>query len=152
MTGAGRKPWSRIARGEGRRMIRFGGVGVVNTITDFALFGALIAAGASPAPANIAGFLGANLQSYLLNSRITFRVGGRPAALSPPGYMKFLAAHAMSLVASTAMVVILADRVGPLPAKAAAVGFTFVWNYAMSAIFVFARRNAASEGESGGYA
>jgi len=120
-------------------MIRFGGVGIVNTLADFIIFWALIAAGAPAVAANLAGFLGANLQSYLLNSRITFRAEGRPAAVSFSGYGRFLAAHAMSLAVSTILIVVLAERVGPLPAKAAAMGFTFLWNYTMSARFVFAR-------------
>ncbi len=128
-------------------MARFGGVGLANTIADFLIFWALIAAGTPPAPANVAGFLVANLQSYLLNSHITFRAEGRPAAVSFSGYGKFLAAHAISLALSTILIVVLADRVGPLPAKAASIAFTFLWNYAMSARFVFARRGLAADAE-----
>lgn len=136
------KPWSRAARDHGPRILRFGGVGVANTITDFAIFWLLIVGGLAPVPANIGAFFVANLQSYLLNARVTFRVDGRPAAVSPAGYMKFLAAHTMSLAVSTAMVAMLAARIGPLPAKAAAIGFTFAWNYATTAAFVFAQRAA----------
>lgn len=133
-------------------MIRFGGVGVANTIADFIIFWALIAAGAPAVAANFTGFLAANLQSYLLNSRITFRAEGRPAAVSLSGYGRFLAAHAMSLAVSTILIVVLADRAGPLAAKAAAMGFTFLSNYAMSALFVFARRDLAEGGQSRGRA
>jgi putative flippase GtrA len=145
MSDPGNKPWSRAARDHGPRMLRFGGVGVANTITDLALFWVLIVAGLSPVVANVAAFFGANLQSYLVNARVTFRVDGRPAAVTLPGYLKFLAAHAMSLAVSTAMVALLAHRIGPLPAKAASIGFTFAWNYAATAAFVFAKRAAHPE-------
>lgn len=133
-------------------MVRFGGVGVANTITDFAVFWVLIVAGLTPVLANLAAFFVANLQSYFFNARVTFRVAGRPAAVSPAGYLKFLTAHLMSLAVSTAMVVMLASRIGPLAAKAAAIGFTFAWNYAMTAAFVFARRGAHEDatGDAGG--
>lgn len=133
-------------RAERRRMLRFGGVGLVNTVADFAVFWALTALGAAPVAANGAGFVASNLQSYLLNSRITFRVDGRAAAISLIGYGKFLLAHTMSLVVSTLLIVALAERIGALPAKGAAIGVAFLWNYATSAAIVFARRGAATEG------
>ncbi|HPE32057.1 MAG TPA: GtrA family protein [Parvularculaceae bacterium] len=135
-----------VARREGGRMARFGGVGVANTIVDLIVFSALVAAQVPPVAANIASFLAGNLQSYLLNSRITFRVEGAPAPLSLRGYSKFLAAHLFSLALSTAVLLLLAHRIGPMPAKGVAILLGFVCNYAASAFFVF----GASHGERRG--
>lgn len=147
-----KKTLRRAARDHGPRILRFGGVGIANTVTDFALFWVLIVGGLAPVLANVAAFFIANLQSYFVNARVTFRVGGRPAAVSAAGYLKFMTAHLMSLAVSTAMVAMLAGRIGPLPAKAAAIGFTFAWNYATTAAFVFARRAAPRDanGDIGG--
>lgn len=121
----------------GRRLFLFGGVGVANTATDFLAFAALVALGLAPALANVLAFLLANAQSYLVNSRITFRTEDGPSALSPFGYGRFLAVHVVSLVISTAMIVAFAGVTGPLKAKAAATVFTFLWNYTVSALVVF---------------
>lgn len=143
-------PSGRAARVEGGRMLRFSGVGVINTVTDFAVFSIVVAAGITPVAANAVGFLAANLQSYLLNSRITFSEEGRAACVSLIGYIKFLAAHGMSLAVSTILILLLADRIGALPAKAAALGFALVWNYFTSAVFVFSRTAAPPGKEPGG--
>lgn len=132
-----RRTLGSAARREGKRMMRFGGVGLANTVTDFLVFVSLLTLSVSPLLANVAGFVVANLQSYALNSRITFRVSGAPAPVSPAGYGKFLAAHSFSLAISTAILLLLADRIGALPAKGAAMGFTFAWNYTTSALLVF---------------
>lgn len=131
----------------GRRFALFGGVGVVNTATDFATFAALVAAGVSPVAANGAAFLVANTQSYWLNSRVTFRDGGGPARLSFGGYGKFLGAHIVSLAISTAMIAAFAGVIGAVGAKAVAAIFTLAWNYMMSAHFVF-RAEAPGRGKA----
>lgn len=125
------------AASHGRRFVLFGGVGVANTATDFAAFAALIAAGISPVAANALAFFIANAQSYWMNSRVTFREAGRPAAISPGGYTKFLGAHLVSLLISTAMIAAFADVIGAVGAKALAAIFTLAWNYTMSAHLVF---------------
>lgn len=129
-------------------MMKFGGVGLVNTLTDFLGYAVLLAAGAAPLIANAFGFAAANAQSYLLNSQFTFREAGRAAQAAPAGYARFLAAHLASLAISTAMIALFADALGPIAAKAVAALFTFVWNYAASAIFVFRRRRAPVSGEA----
>lgn len=129
------------ARREGARMARFGMVGVANTATDFAVFAGLLLLGLAPMIANGAGFLAANLQSYLVNARVTFvERGGAPAPVSLSGYVKFAGAHILSLVFSTAMLFALSDLIGPFAAKAAGAVFTFLWNYWSSAIFIFGPR------------
>ncbi len=106
-------------------------------MTDFAVFGVALSAGLSVAPANIVAFLIANVQSYFLNARLTFRNGGKGAALSLRGYAKFLFAHTFSLAFSTAIVAGLTPHLGPWPAKLIALAAAAVWNYSASAFFVF---------------
>ncbi|MEQ8936266.1 MAG: GtrA family protein [Amphiplicatus sp.] len=124
-------------RRHGGRMALFGGVGLFNTLTDFLVFAALVAGGFAPALANVAAFFVANAQSYAVNARVTFREQGAPAPLSFGGYARFAAAHLISLAVSTAIVLVLAEKLGPYAAKGVALIVTFAWNYAMTALFVF---------------
>lgn len=135
-------------RRHGGRMALFGGVGLFNTLTDFLVFAALVAGGLAPAFANVASFFVANAQSYAVNARVTFREKGTPARLSVGGYAKFAAAHLVSLVVSTAIVFVLAEKIGPYAAKGGALVVTFVWNYTMAALFVF-RPGAPKAGGEG---
>jgi putative flippase GtrA len=127
------------ARAHGARLTRFAGIGVLNTACDFGVFAGLLALGTHPLLANAAAFVIANLQSFLLNARVTFRSGGAPARVSLSGYAKFAAAHLASLAISTAFVAAFSRILTPLGAKAASAVFTFAWNYAASAFFVFCR-------------
>ncbi|MEX0644983.1 MAG: GtrA family protein [Parvularculaceae bacterium] len=134
-----------LAGRHGRRIALFSGVGVVNTITDFVAYAALVGLGAFAPTANVIAFLGANAQSYIVNARITFREAGEPARLTLLGYAKFLGAHIVSLVISTAMIIAFADAIGAIAAKLASFAFTFAWNYAMSAFFVFRPRASVNK-------
>ncbi|MEZ5915487.1 MAG: GtrA family protein [Parvularculaceae bacterium] len=118
-------------------IMRFGVVGVGNVLTEFLVFNILMKAGFTLLAANAAGFLCANIQSYLVNAHVTFREDGAPAALSCKRYLRFFLAHSLSLAISTAFIAAFADAIGPNPAKLAAVGFGFIANYSMSALFVF---------------
>lgn len=118
-------------------MMRFGLVGIANLVTEFAVFNFLMQAGLPILAANAAGFLCANIQSYFVNAQVTFRENGAPARRSMRNYGRFFLAHCLSLAISTAFIAAFADNIGPNPAKLAAVGFGFVANYTMSALFVF---------------
>lgn len=133
-------------RRHGGRMARFGGVGLINTLTDFLIYAALVFAGLAPALANAASFFAANAQSYAINGYVTFRDPGEKAQYSVGGYLRFLAAHAASLAISTAVILAFADAYGAYLVKAAAIVFTFVWNYFASAFLVFRRKGASGEG------
>ena len=74
--------------------IRFGLVGVVNTAVHAGIVIALMETFAPPAfLANGVAFLFANLMSYFLNSKFTFK-----AALSVLNYLRFLLVSLVSLV------------------------------------------------------
>lgn len=128
-------------------MVRFGVVGVGNVATEFLVFNLLLHSGLAILLANAFGFLCANIQSYLINAHVTFREEGAAAPLSFDRYCRFLAAHSLSLAISTAFIAAFADAIGPNPAKLAAVGFGFIANYSMSALFVF--RGGRSPRDSG---
>jgi putative flippase GtrA len=125
-----------------RGLMRFGTVGVFNVATEFTVFGLLIAAGAAPLAANAAGFLCANSQSYLVNARFTFRENGKGAPLSLGAYARFFAAHSASLGVSTMFLVALGPAIGLFQAKTLAVGVCFLFNYLISAFFIFGRESA----------
>lgn len=138
---------SRLRRHTGA-MARFGAVGVGNLFTEFLVFGVLMHIGLAPVAANALGFLCANIQSYIVNAHVTFRKDGAAAPLAWRGYRRFFLAHCLSLAISTAFIIALGDHIGPYLAKAAAVGFGFLANYTMSALFVFpegGRRKESSE-------
>lgn len=132
-------------------MARFGLVGVGNLITEFAVFNVLMQAGLAILAANAVGFLCANIQSYLVNAHVTFRENGAAAPLSLRSYVRFFLAHCLSLAISTSFIAAFADEIGPNLAKLAAVGFGFIANYSMSALFVFrGGRRGESDGDAPG--
>lgn len=135
-----------ILRRHSGAMARFGVVGVGNLATEFAVFNILMHAGLAILAANAIGFVCANLQSYFINAHVTFRENGAAAPKSLRSYLRFFLAHCLSLAISTAFIAAFAGEIGPNLAKLAAVGFGFVANYSMSALFVFRK---ASPGESG---
>jgi putative flippase GtrA len=122
----------------GARFALFSGVGVFNTVTDFAVFTALTAVDLVPLAANAVGFLAANGQSYLINARLTFRENGEAARMSPSGFLKFAGAHVLSLLLSSVSILLLSELMGAFAAKAAAAFVSVLWNYATSALIAFA--------------
>ena len=128
---------SRMLKHRGGQFFRFGLVGVANTVVDFMLYAVGLAAGLAPALANVAAFSVANLFSYFVNARVTFRRNGAAAPVSLKGYGAFWAAHLVSAAISTAIVFFFADRIGPFAAKGAAVVVTVFINYGASAFVVF---------------
>ena len=141
---------ARVRRHSGA-MMRFGAVGVGNLITEFTVFGLLMHFfGLTPVMANALGFLCANIQSYIVNAHVTFRKDGAPAQLTLKGYRRFFLAHCLSLGISTGFIIAFAGHIGPFLAKAAAVGFGFLANYTMSALFVFRRLADSDLGSESG--
>jgi len=133
--------------GHRRRFAVFSGVGVINTGVDFAVFAGLAAFGVHVALANIAAFLIANIGSYFLHTRITFR-GAGPADRGR--YLRFLGGHGVSLGVSTIIVTMLAAPIGAMTAKLIAVTFSLAWNYGVCTLFVFhtPSRNPKTPAES----
>ena len=126
-----------MARQHGVQFAKFGAIGAVNTVLDLGVYTVLIFFGTVAFAANFAAFIAANMVSYLMNARFTFRREGRAQPVSPGNYVKFCLAHAMSLVISTLTILLLADIIGPLLAKLASIPVTLLWNYLASAFVVF---------------
>ncbi len=122
-----------------RRVTSFGLIGFLNVATDFIVFFALVGMGVAPVAANIASFHVSNVQSYGLNSTVTFRTNGKRSPLTLKGYARFWAVHLVGAAASTAIIYFVTPPLGVAVAKIIAVLAAFVCNYALSSLFVFQR-------------
>ena len=140
------------AQKHGRQLTLFSMAGVLNTALDFSIYIAGVAVGVAPLGANAAAFFVANMFSYLVNAKVTFRRDGVAAPLSFARYAAFVSAHLLSLGISTSLVFWLADEMGPYIPKAAAVFITLFVNYGASAFVAFRPRRGPGErapGDSG---
>ena len=133
----------------GRQLTLFSMAGVFNTALDFSIYAAGVALGLAPLGANAAAFFIANIFSYIVNAKVTFRREGVAAPLSFARYAAFLGAHLLSLGISTTLVFWLADEMGPFIPKAAAVFITLFVNYGASAFVAFRPRRGSGEGAPG---
>lgn len=122
----------------GVRMAKFAVVGTANTAIDFTVFLILFYGFGWPLlVANTFGW-GAGLgNSYLMNSRWTFRDPGRA---DRPARMALFAAFSLcGLILANAVIWLLALLLPAWLAKIGTVGATFAWNYWSSQRFVFVR-------------
>ncbi|MEL6361628.1 MAG: GtrA family protein [Pseudomonadota bacterium] len=128
-----------------RGAVLFATVGVFNALTDVGVFAFLhLTLGLGAVLSNTIAFLASNIQSYLLNSAITFRDENGRQPLSLRRYLKFAALHIFGFGVATAVLVLLKPYIGPIGAKLVSLVFVFVTNYTLSAIFVF-RKPAAEK-------
>jgi putative flippase GtrA len=116
--------------------IRFGLVGVINTLVDFAVF-VLLYRGTDldPLLCNGIAFLIAVTNSYILNHHWTFRGSG--STLSFKAYIRFVALNTGGLLIGTLAILLLGDFMPLELAKIIAAGLTLIWNYTCSKLFVF---------------
>lgn len=117
------------------QMMRFLVAGGIATLADATLFLAFIGQGMDARLSNILSYSGSAILAFLLHRHWTFRAG-EGGMLSQGG--RFAAMVLGGLLLSTALVWLLADRIGAVPAKALAIGATFCFNFALSRLFVFA--------------
>jgi len=120
--------------------IRYAAVGVLNTAVDLAVFALLVAgAGVAPVPANVVSFSAGAVNSFLWNRSWTFRAldNGKRTGRQ---FVEFGAVTLLGLALSTACVAVLAPVVGPMPAKLAGLGMTFVATFAVNRAVVFGGR------------
>ena len=119
------------------RFVRFCIVGAINTGIDLAVFSVLFyALHFGLLLANSIGFIAAVINSYLLNKIWTFE---DVSAHSPRRMGMFVLIALAGLGISNLVVYLLADSIGPLPAKLAAIAAVLVWNFGMTRKFVFSR-------------
>lgn len=98
------------------KMVRFGVIGVVNTLIDLAVFAVAISVGTPALLANVAGWIVAVAFSYFANSRWSFQrdrtLGDARSAL------RFILLGALiTLGVSSGAIVALAEPIGVMPAK-----------------------------------
>jgi putative flippase GtrA len=117
-----------MALGQHRKeLIRFGIVGVGNTLIDFGVFWLLTHVfGLWLLVANTLGFAAAVLNSYILNKYWTFGHTGRPAFKE---FRNFLIVVLIGLAISNITVYAFAEALGVYPAKGLSIIVTMIWNY-----------------------
>lgn len=117
-------------------LFRFGAVGVVSTVVDFAIF-AMLALGFdfNPVVANVIAYLVAVTNSFVLNNRFTFKGHGQRSVLA--AYARFVAVNTGGLMVSTLTIYLLAGLMPALAAKLVAIAFSLFVNYFASYFFVY---------------
>jgi putative flippase GtrA len=95
-------------RSEAARFVRFGVVGLSNTLLTLLAFALLTRAGVVADAASALGFLAGAVNGYLLNRAWTFRAEGHAGVHA----WRFTLLNAATLAASTLIVFVLVDCVG----------------------------------------
>ncbi|MBF0255408.1 MAG: GtrA family protein [Gammaproteobacteria bacterium] len=130
------KPFLINKDSKGGELLRFGLVGVVNTLVDLALFLLFyLGFGLAPLLANALAFAVAVSNSYLLNQRWTFRSGSTPLSLR--GYATFVLLNSGGLLLGSLALLLLVRYMPVELAKLCATGLTLAWNFSLSRRFVF---------------
>ncbi len=119
----------------GPQAVRFGGIGVLNTLLDLGLFWLLLGTGVDAVPAHVASYSAGIVCSFVLNRHWTFGSQGHWGG----EFVRFLGVNAVSLAATTAAVAATA-AVDPMFAKLLALGVSFCINFGLSRRFVFRPR------------
>lgn len=138
-----------VLAGEIRKMVSFGIIGVTNALVNYVVTVGVTVLALSPlglAASDVAlglakalGWAVAVSNSYLLNTRFTFRreSGGR---FSLATYLRFVASGTVGLAVEVASF-LLAVRYLPLSVAAIVpIGLAFLVNFAMARLFVFSRK------------
>ena len=127
--------------------VRFGLVGLLKTVLDFATFNLVLLltqteGGLMVLVANTAGFVVAVSASFVLNGRFTFRAAARPR-----GFWLYVLVSVIGLVlynGGLALILLLADPRGALAlnvAKLVPLALSLIWNFVGYRHFVFGPRN-----------
>jgi putative flippase GtrA len=140
------------------KVVRFGVVGALNTLIDFAVLNLLLALfgvtrGWPLVLCNAAAFLTASLNSYFLNKNWTFVQKGRASLRQ---YLAFLALAAAGLLINSLVLYLLVTgftRPSWLTptlwvnvAKAGVSGASIAWNYLACRYVVFGKRVVRGDG------
>jgi len=123
--------------------VKFGLVGVVNTLVDVVLFSLLLhMTSIGIAAANLASYGTGVVVSYFLNKTWTFSQD----AQARPGssFVRFVAVSVLAAGVSSLVVLGLCSFVPPLPAKALSLPVMFGFNFLLVRHFVFRRSDATT--------
>lgn len=119
------------------KVIRFGMVGVVNTVIDLVLFSLLVQGAAlAVVPANILSYGTGIVNSFLMNRAWTFSDRSRGKALLK-SFSLFVGINLLGLALSTLLVLLFSQVMDPILAKVTSVPLVFVWNYLASRHLAF---------------
>ena len=117
--------------------LRFGFVGVTNTLITWALYGLLIYGAAfDAAPANAIGWTAGIAWSFFWNRRWTFAAHLSERAVSHQ-LARFLSVNLLCLALSTGIVWMLAERLGVWPVQFLATAVTFAVGFLLNRLWVF---------------
>lgn len=128
---------ARLARLSNAQIVRFGLVGILNTLLDIVLFMALVYGLGLFAPlANTISYGTGIIVSFWLNRRFTFNdtAKGKDAARR---FVGFAAVYLAGLGLSTALVALFILAIPEGWAKLISVPIVFVWNYVAMRYLVF---------------
>jgi putative flippase GtrA len=116
------------------RLLRFGLVGVTNTLLTIAVFAVLTGGGMAAAPASALAFGAGALNGYQLNRRWTFQ-----ARVACPGMLaRYVAVQALGAALSAAGVALVSDLpLAHLAAEAVVLPCVTVITYTLSRVLVF---------------
>lgn len=121
------------------KLIKFGLVGIGNTMVDFAVYTLLVSfTGIDAVICNVISYMCGVLNSFVLNKVWTFSDAARGNTATR--LLLFYVANGLGLVSSTFIVWLLADPLGPLIAKLIAVPCVFLMNYASSYLIFYFRK------------
>jgi putative flippase GtrA len=110
------------------KAIRFGLVGLANSVVDLAVFAGALAAGAAPLLANLFGWGVAVVFSYLVNSRWSFKRSAKVGDLRAAA--RFIGLGALiTLGVSSGAIAALAGVIGVMPAKILGLAVAAVLNF-----------------------
>jgi putative flippase GtrA len=84
-------------------MIKFGSVGIINTLVDLAIFTLLTALGVTALPAQVVSYSGGVVNSYYMNTRWTFHKETR----TPGQALRYVAVNLATLAITTVLLLIL---------------------------------------------
>jgi putative flippase GtrA len=116
------------------RLVRFGLVGVSNTLLTIAAYAVLTGDGVAVAPASALAFLLGAANGYNLNRRWTFR----PAVVRPGALVRYMAVQALGAALSAGGVALFSDlSLARLAAEAVVLPCVTVITYTLSRVLVF---------------
>lgn len=117
------------------KFIKFNAVGLVNTAVDFLVFTLLVALGMNYVPAQVISYACGTLNSYIFNSRWTFK-DKRDSARR---VLAFVAVNLVALGVSLGIQAVLNDHFGfqEIVSKIIALPFSIGVNFIGNRLFVF---------------
>lgn len=123
-----------------QKIVRFGLIGIGNTLIDFSVFMiAYKAVGLPIVASNVVAWMVAVSCSYVLNTYITFHVESGKL-LRYRDYLTFAASGVLGMVMTTAALLLLSHYLHVMVAKAISILVGFAVNFTMSNLVVFRAR------------